>query len=80
MFLLSGLPAVIQGIGMTFLPPSPRYLMIKKKESEAEEVLQKLRGVSSVDRELSGIRVSIASEKVFFYGNGVFTMYKSTKF
>ena len=32
MFSLSALPAVIQGIGMFFLPLSPRYLMLKKKE------------------------------------------------
>lgn len=63
MFSLSAIPAVVQGIGMFFLPPSPRYLMLKKKEEKAEQVLQKLRGVNRVDKEISGIRVSIASEK-----------------
>ena len=32
--------------------------------NQAEQVLQKLRGVNRVDKEISGIRVSIASEKV----------------
>ena len=31
---------------------------------QAEQVLLKLRGTNRVDKELSGIRVSIASEKV----------------
>ena len=39
MFSLSAIPAVIQGIGMFLLPPSPRYLMLKKRE---EQVLLKL--------------------------------------
>ena len=64
MFALSALPAVIQGVGMYLLPSSPRYLMLKKKEEEAVGVLKKLRGTSRVDKEISGIRVSIASEKV----------------
>ena len=34
MFSLSAIPAVVQGIGMFFLPPSPRYLMLKKKEEK----------------------------------------------
>ena len=28
------IPAVIQGIGMIFLPPSPRFLMLHKQESK----------------------------------------------
>ena len=32
---------------------------------QAEQVLLKLRGTNRVDKELSGIRVSIASEKVW---------------
>ncbi|KAL4235583.1 hypothetical protein ACF0H5_003979 [Mactra antiquata] len=63
MFALSAIPAVIQGIGMFFLPMSPRFLMLKKKEDDASKVLKKLRGTNSVDKEISGIRVSLASEK-----------------
>lgn len=64
MFVLSAIPAVVQGIGMFFLPKSPRYLMLKKKEESAVSVLKKLRGTSSVDTEIVGIRISITSEKV----------------
>lgn len=64
MFGLSAIPAVIQGIGMYFLPMSPRFLMLKKKEEAASKVLKKLRGTSTVDKEISGIRVSLASEEV----------------
>ncbi|XP_045160564.2 solute carrier family 2, facilitated glucose transporter member 10-like isoform X2 [Mercenaria mercenaria] len=63
MFGLSAVPAVVQGIGMFFLPMSPRFLMLKKKEDDAMKVLKKLRGTNKVDSEISGIRVSIASEK-----------------
>lgn len=63
MFVLSAIPAVIQGVGMFFLPMSPRFLMLKKREDDALKVLKKLRGSDRVDSEISGIRVSIASEK-----------------
>lgn len=64
MFALSAIPAVVQGVGMVFLPRSPRYLMLKRREDEAVGVLKKLRGSSRVENEISAIRVSIASEKV----------------
>lgn len=63
MFVLSAVPALIQGVGMFFLPASPRFLMLNKREKEAEQVLQALRGTNRVSRELSGIKVSIAAEK-----------------
>ena len=34
MFGLSMIPAIIQAIGMFLLPPSPRYLVIKKQDTE----------------------------------------------
>lgn len=64
MFVLSAIPAVVQGIGMFFLPKSPRFLMLRKKEEAAVGVLRKLRGLKNVDVEIIGIRVSITSEKV----------------
>lgn len=63
MFGLSAIPAITQGIGMVFLPNSPRFLMLKKNETGAKLVLKKLRGTNKVDKEISGIRVSIASER-----------------
>lgn len=46
---LSGVPAVVQIIGMCYLPESPRYLVSKDKIDEAREVLARvLNEVSSV--------------------------------
>ena len=64
MFGLSILPAVIQGVGMFLLPPSPRFLMQKGKESQARTVLQKLRGTELIEGELSVIRNSLLTELV----------------
>jgi hypothetical protein len=69
MFGLSAIPAVVQGIGMFFLPMSPRFLMLKKRENDAVNVLKKLRGTNKIESEINGIRVSIASEKVFLVGD-----------
>ena len=34
MFGLSGIPAVIQGVGMFFLPKSPRWLVVNGKDQQ----------------------------------------------
>ena len=34
MFAISVIPAVVQGVAMVFLPASPRFLMLKKKETQ----------------------------------------------
>ena len=38
MFGIAMIPAVIQGIGMIFLPPSPRFLMLHKQESKVGKI------------------------------------------
>jgi hypothetical protein len=35
MFSLSAIPAAIQGVGMFFLPKSPRYLVLMGRDAEA---------------------------------------------
>ncbi|XP_022097038.1 solute carrier family 2, facilitated glucose transporter member 10-like [Acanthaster planci] len=62
MFGLSVVPALVQGVGMLFLPPSPRFLMKKGRETQARMVLQKLRGTELVEGELSNIRNSLLTE------------------
>ncbi|XP_078590277.1 solute carrier family 2, facilitated glucose transporter member 12-like [Branchiostoma floridae x Branchiostoma japonicum] len=62
MFGLSSLPAIAQGLGMVFLPPSPRYLIINRQEEKAQQVLRQLRG-SSVDVELNNIKNSLQTEQ-----------------
>ena len=64
MFGLSAIPAAIQGIGMIFLPSSPRFLVQKGRDQQAHGVLQTLRGTSNVEGELNSIRNSLMSEQV----------------
>ncbi|XP_021374805.1 solute carrier family 2, facilitated glucose transporter member 12-like isoform X2 [Mizuhopecten yessoensis] len=61
MFGLSAIPAVIQGVGMMFLPKSPRFLMLKRQEAKSQEVLMKLRG-KDVEKEMNAMKISIAGE------------------
>ncbi|XP_075124049.1 solute carrier family 2, facilitated glucose transporter member 12 isoform X2 [Leptodactylus fuscus] len=54
--------AALQAIGMYFLPPSPRFLIMKGKDEDAGKVLQKLRATSQTTEELTTIRSSIKAE------------------
>src|SRR5699024_9329924 len=49
-------PAVILGIGMYFLPESPRWLIEHERVEDAREVLSRLRERETVDDELDEIR------------------------
>lgn len=44
MFGLSAIPAAIQGVGMLFLPKSPRWLVLKERPYDALKALRILRG------------------------------------
>ncbi|ACB93764.1 sugar porter family MFS transporter [Beijerinckia indica] len=44
MFLLGVVPAILLGVGMLFLPESPRWLFLNKRERQAVLTLDKLRG------------------------------------
>jgi MFS family permease len=46
MFGLSMIPAVLQGIGMVFMPASPRWLLLRGYVAEAEASLRKFRPTS----------------------------------
>ncbi|EDO28456.1 predicted protein, partial [Nematostella vectensis] len=64
MFGLSGVPALIQGIGMYFLPMSPRWLIVKGKD---EQLVATILSLSLVDKGgrrrflLMGVSVMAAS-------------------
>lgn len=60
-------PALVLGIGMMFVPESPRHLIEKQQYDEAWRVLQKLHFDGSNDawiyREYTEIRTTIEAEK-----------------
>lgn len=51
-------PLAVLGTFM-YLPETPYYLLSKRKEEEARESLQKLRGRSDVDKELSQLKADV---------------------
>ncbi len=57
------LPAVLYFILMFFVPRSPRWLMMKSKEAEATDVLNRLHGEAFATTEFAAIKNSLAAEK-----------------
>ncbi|XP_006834781.1 PREDICTED: solute carrier family 2, facilitated glucose transporter member 12 [Chrysochloris asiatica] len=53
---------VVQAIAMYFLPPSPRFLVMKGKEEAASKVLGRLRAISDTTEELTAIKSSLKDE------------------
>ncbi|XP_006188600.2 solute carrier family 2, facilitated glucose transporter member 12 isoform X2 [Camelus dromedarius] len=53
---------VLQAIAMYFLPPSPRFLVMKGHEEAASKVLGKLRAISDTTEELTVIKSSLKDE------------------
>ncbi len=62
MFLIGVYPAIILLVGLFFLPDSPRWLLLKGRETEAVKALTKLRG-NSYHAELAEIKQTLNSEK-----------------
>jgi len=63
MFGLQAIPAIIFGIGIVFLPESPRWLASHAREDKARAVLMRLRGTANVEDELQGIQTSLGQQK-----------------
>ncbi len=59
MFAIGLIPSVILGVGMLFLPYSPRWLIMKNKDILAKSTLQKLRQKDNVTNEFQEIKNSI---------------------
>ncbi|XP_036759639.1 solute carrier family 2, facilitated glucose transporter member 12 isoform X3 [Manis pentadactyla] len=53
---------VLQAIAMYFLPPSPRFLVMKGHEEAASKVLRRLRAMSETTEELTLIKSSLKDE------------------
>lgn len=64
MFAVIVLFATIMFVGSFFLPESPRWLMLKKKEQKALEVLNRIRETDKeIDEEIAEIKESIAASE-----------------
>lgn len=60
MFAAAAIPAVVLGIGMLNMPPSPRWLVSKNKTDRARSVLKEIRGEEAdVEGEIKGIEESL---------------------
>uniref|UniRef100_A0A8C8ZER3 Solute carrier family 2, facilitated glucose transporter member 12 n=1 Tax=Prolemur simus TaxID=1328070 RepID=A0A8C8ZER3_PROSS len=53
---------VLQAVAMYFLPPSPRFLVMKGQEEAASKVLGRLRAISDTTEELTLIKSSLKDE------------------
>jgi len=56
-------PAILYMILLFFIPNSPRWLMLKKREEEASQVLNKLHGQTFAKEEFLNIKKSLSEEK-----------------
>lgn len=56
MFGVGAVPAVALGIGMLFLPESPRWLIARGREDRARSVLAMVRPAETVEEEIAAVR------------------------
>jgi SP family galactose:H+ symporter-like MFS transporter len=63
MFALAVVPAGAFGIGLVFIPNSPRWLAARGHVDQARAVLKRIRGGAQVEGELDEIRHSVALQK-----------------
>lgn len=62
MFGLAAIPSALLGMGMAFMPESPRWLVSHEREAKGRSVLQHIRGTSAVEDEMHDIRQSSAEQ------------------
>lgn len=73
MFTSEAIPAAIFGLLLFFVPETPRYLALRKKDDKALVILKRINGVKKGEETLAEIRetVHIPVAKVFSYGRTV---------
>jgi len=62
MLALSAVPAILLGVGMWFMPESPRWLVGRNKGREAQSILTRIRSHENVDDEIEEIRDSLEQQ------------------
>ena len=61
---LGAVPAIIQIVGLTFLPETPRYVVAHGEVSEAAQIIRELRPKGyDVAREVEQLTASISSDE-----------------
>ena len=63
MFAMAVVPAAAFGIGLMFIPDSPRWLAGRGHADRAQVVLKKIRPPAQIEAELSDIQKSVAQQK-----------------
>ena len=62
MFWLQAIPAAIYLVALLFIPESPRYLVARDRDADAEVVLTRLFGPLEAARKVAEIRASLAAD------------------
>jgi sugar porter (SP) family MFS transporter len=62
MFLVGVIPSLILGIGMYYLPRTPRWLMSNNREEEARKVLNRINAGHHVEEEITEMKNALKEE------------------
>lgn len=63
MFIVCAVPAIVYGGIALTLPESPRYLLLKERDTDARDVLERIGGTHDPDEEIAEIKADIAKDK-----------------